>query len=166
MPPPLLEQYAQEYAKSHEMSTSLELLGDGTDGAVWLTSDRTAIKVFHDRKQFEIEKECYIRLAAAKVKEARGFAIPQLVDCDGQRKIIEITTVRAPYLLDFGKCYLDHTPDFTSEQWAYMYSELQEIYEDRYDEVMSAVRSLQQYGIYYYDIKPKNVLPANWDPTV
>ena len=166
MPSPLLKQYAQEYANLRGMSTSLEFLGDGTDGAVWLNSDRTAIKVFEDMKQFETEKECYLRLAAAKVKESRGFAIPQLVDCDTQRKIIEMTTVRAPYILDFGKCYLDHTPEFTREKWAYLYDELKEIYEDRYDEVMSAVRSLQQYGIYYYDIKPKNVLPANWNPTV
>lgn len=107
-----------------------------------------------------------MRLLAANVRESCGFAIPQLVDCDSQRKIIEMTTVRPPYILDFGKCYLDSAPIFTPEKWAYLYSEIQELYEDRYNEVMAAVRSLQKYGIYYYDIKPKNVLPANWNPTV
>jgi hypothetical protein len=148
------------------MSTSLELLGEGIDGVVWLTSERTAIKVFGHADQFETEKECYLRLAAAKIVDIRGFAVPQLLEYDTRCRVIEMTTVRAPYLLDFGKCYLDFPPDFSPEVWHDLYERIKEVYDDRYDEVMAAVRSLQKYGIYYYDVKPKNVLPANWNPSL
>jgi hypothetical protein len=148
------------------MSTELEVLGEGIDGAVWLTSERTAIKVFENQAPFETETACYLRLAAAKVVDIRGFAVPQLVDYDSQRLVIEMTTVQPPYLLDFGKCYLDSKPDFSPEVWNDLYGRIKEIYEDRYDEVMSAVRALQKFGIYYYDVKPKNVLPDDWNPTV
>ena len=83
MPSPLLLQYAQEYATSKQMSTALEFLGDGSDGAVWLTSDRTAVKAFEDIKHFETEKSCYVRLSAAGVSETRGFAVPKLVHHPG-----------------------------------------------------------------------------------
>lgn len=148
------------------MSTALALLGEGTDGSVWLSSDRTAIKVFRLDQQFDIEKECYLRLAASKITELRGFAIPKLVDCDRKLRIIEMSTVKAPYLLDFGKCYLDSKPDFTTEVWNDLYAQIRDVYEDRYDEVMAPVRALQQFGIFYYDVKPKNVLPANWNPSM
>lgn len=148
------------------MSTALEVLGEGTDGKVWLSSDRTAIKVFGHFDQFEREKECYSRLAAAHVAELHRYAVPQLIDFDGHLRVIEMTTVKAPYLLDFGKAYIDSKPDFTPEVWRDLYAQIHDIYEDRYDEVMAVVRSLQRFGIFYYDVKPKNVLPANWDPTV
>jgi hypothetical protein len=162
----LLLEYAQRYADSRGMSTALEVLGAGTDGSVWLSAERTAIKVFQLAEQFEIEKECYLRLAAAKVREVRGFMIPRMIDCNSQLRVIEMSTVQAPYLLDFGKCYLDAPPKFTPEVWQDLEDQIRGMYDDRYDEVMAAVRSLQRFGIYYYDVKPKNVLPANWNPTV
>jgi hypothetical protein len=164
MSTPSLLEYALSYATSREMSTALDVLGEGTDGSVWLSSDRTAIKVFRMTEQFENEKECYLRLLAEQVTEVRGFAIPKLINYDNRLRVIEMSTVKAPYILDFGKCYLDRKPEFSAEVWGDLYSQIREIYDDRYDEVMSAVRSLQQYGIFYYDVKPKNVLPANWDP--
>jgi hypothetical protein len=53
-------------------------LGDGTDGAVWSTDRRTAIKVFERRQGYENERDTYLRLAKFGVTEKlAGFWIPQ-----------------------------------------------------------------------------------------
>ena len=148
------------------MSAPLVALGAGTDGTVWLSGELTAIKAFRLVEQFEVEKECYLRLAAQNVTEVRGFVVPRMVDCNSKLQVIEMSVVQAPYILNFGKCYLDAPPRFTPEVWQDLEDQIREMYDDRYDEVMAAVRSLQRFGIYYYDVKPKNVLPANWNPTV
>lgn len=96
------------------MSTALERLGEGTDGAVWLSSDRTAVKAFYLTEQFEVERKCYQRLHAEDVSEIRGFAVPCLLDYSKGLRVIEMTTVILPCLLDFGKAYLDRKPDFSS----------------------------------------------------
>src|SRR5262245_3012843 len=111
----LLLEYARSYTDSRGMAASLQLLGAGTDGTVWLTSDRTAIKAFRLVEQFEIEKECYLRLAAERVTVVRGFVVPRMVDCNSKLHVIEMSVVQAPYILDFGKCYLDAPPRFTPE---------------------------------------------------
>ena len=40
------------------------------------------------------------------------------------------------------------------------------MYGDRFKEVMAVTAALRNFGIYYYDVKPKNVEPPNWNPTI
>jgi hypothetical protein len=159
-----LRERANRYVQSREMSTDLDFLGEGTDGSVWLTQDRTAVKVLIDSKQFETEVECYRRLHGTEF--ICGYAVPKLIDSDAALLAIEMTTVQPPYILDFGKAHLDHHPEFSKEAWQYLYKEIKQIYAERYEEVMRVVRSLERWGIFYYDIKPKNILPKDWNPSL
>ncbi len=156
-----------EYCKKHFESNSLSSqLGEGTDGAVWLTQHRTAVKAFFSERQFKAELGCFLRLEKHQVTSIFGYAIPRLIDADQTLLVIEMTTVEPPYLLDFGKAYLDLKPEYTSHQWSDLYNRVRQIYGDRYEEVMRVVTGLQQYGIYYYDITLNNVMPDNWNPSL
>ena len=90
-------------------------LGVGTDGAVWYTTRFTALKAFYKERNFELELECYHRLHAAELQKVGGFWVPQLIGHDAHLLVIEMSIVKPPYVLDFGKVYLDRQPDFSPE---------------------------------------------------
>ncbi|MBP87128.1 MAG: hypothetical protein CMJ64_10490 [Planctomycetaceae bacterium] len=66
--------------------------------------------------------------------------------------------VEPPFLLDFGKAYLDHDPDYgevVMNEW----EELgQEMFEGDWQTVKDLLSALRDYGIYYYDAKLGNIM--------
>ena len=89
-------------------------LGDGTDGCVWQTDRKTAIKVFERLHNFETELECYQLFQEKCIIEIHSYAIPRLIDY--QWIAIEMDIVQQPYILDFGKAYFKRQrPQFSAE---------------------------------------------------
>ncbi len=82
-----------------------------------------------------------------------------LVDYDDALLIIEMSLVRPPFLLDFGKVYLDSPPPYWQDREVVegMHAEGKEIFEHRWPEVLSLLAVLRRYGIYYVDPKPGNI---------
>jgi hypothetical protein len=102
---------AEEYCDSRRiLLTGKDMLGYGSDGSVWRSSRHTAVKALFHTKNFEHELECYQRLKSAGVQHIGLFDVPFLEDFDTRLMVLEISIVRPPYLLDFGKVYLDHPP--------------------------------------------------------
>ena len=133
-------------------------LGHGTDGSVWKSSKKTAVKVFKLEANFTTELECYKRLFDNKIVKLDGFAVPQLIRFHNSLLVIEMAIVSPPFILDFAKCHLDHPREFEEggkEEWM-AYSE--ELFEHNWRKVRSVLYSLQQIGIYYYDAKPGNIV--------
>jgi hypothetical protein len=65
--------------------------------------------------------------------------------------------VTPPYLIDFGKAYLDSAPEFpveTMEEWE---QEGIDNFGARWTDVLAVLWALKQLGIYYYDAKPGNI---------
>jgi len=157
----LLFERATAYAESKGIELARqEVFGFGIDGTVWRTSRHSVIKVFEREKSYFDELECYRRLKIAAVESIAGFAVPELIDSDDQLNVIEIKIVRPPFLLDFGKVYLDQPPPYWNDteimgQW---HSDLKENFGDRTGIVLSLLRALQNYGIYYIDPKPGNIM--------
>jgi hypothetical protein len=78
---------------------------------------------------------------------------------------IEMGFVSPPYILDFGKAYLADPkfPDHVVEEW----NERMEFWwGDEVKRVRLALFALRQYGIWYYDAKPGNVMLENWNPNL
>lgn len=113
-----LEARARLYADSLGISIE-KCLGYGSDGAVWKTNRRTAVKVFHSGKIYAVELECYHRLQEAGITEICGFAVPRLSSFDDKLLIIEMSLVNPPYVLDFGKVWLDRQPYYPPATIAY-----------------------------------------------
>jgi hypothetical protein len=155
----LLER-AESYAhRKRILIQSKDMLGYGSDGSVWGSSVQTAVKAFNRERNYLDEVECYRRLRAAGVTEIGMFNVPVLEGYDDELLVIEISIVQPPYLLDFGKVYLDRQPvDLYDEQMMEnATAEWRERFGDRWDKVSAAMYWLRQYGIYYYDPRPGNI---------
>jgi hypothetical protein len=58
-----------------------------------------------------------------------GFNIPELVGFEDDLRVIEMTIVKRPLVLDFAGAYLDARPAFPNEVWADWEAEKQEQFE-------------------------------------
>lgn len=132
-------------------------LGFGQDGKVWKTSRHTAIKVFERIRQFKAELGCYQRLAQEKLAKIDGLQIPQLVDFDEALMIVEMTIVNPPFLIDFGKCYLDERPPYDESQKRVELAKLRRVFKDNFSRLQGILWKLEQIGIYYVDARPANI---------
>jgi hypothetical protein len=151
---------AERYAAQHNLSVDFSHpLGHGTDGAVWRAGD-FAIKVFFGEKQYAVELACYERLEQRGIDSIGAFDVPILLGQDDELLVIQISFVTPPFVLDFGKSYLDRPPPaMSAEMLAYIDQEQRELWEtrERYRQVQSILWQLRQIGIYYQDPKPGNI---------
>lgn len=131
------------------------MLGGGTDGSIWQTVEGTAVKAFEREKNYLPEVECYRRLRAESVNEIMGFAVPELEGYSNELMAIEMTIVEPPFLLDFGKVYLDSEPEYFTDQ-EIMANWMQEG-RDLFEDVQQLLSALWKYGICYVDPKPGNI---------
>ncbi|MCA9102538.1 MAG: hypothetical protein KDA63_15360 [Planctomycetales bacterium] len=157
-----LKKTAEKYACSRGLALA-DHLGSGTDGSVWKTksndtNDMTVVKAFQAQKNYRMELGCYQRLEFHNVWKVGRFAIPRMVDFSDEWLVIEMSIVTAPYLLDFGKTYLDFEPEHSPETWADFHQEQKEVWEDKYDEVQAVLSELRSMGIYYRDPRPGNIM--------
>ena len=142
-------------------------LGDGTDGCVWQTSRKTAIKVFARSENFETELACYQLLAERNVREIYGYAIPRLLDFSRELLVVEMEIVEPPYILDFGKAYFKrHPPQFSAEVMQETREAQIELWGEHWPKVRRILAKLESLGIYHMDPKPGNIRPANWNPSI
>jgi hypothetical protein len=152
-----LEMRANLYADSRDIVIE-KRLGYGNDGTIWQTNRKTAVKVEHVTDSFERELAAFQRLTEHKIDRINGFDVPQLVDFDERVLTIEMEIVTPPYLLDFGKVYLDIPPDYSPEVLRDWEEERTELFgPERWKVVRKLLASLKMFGIYYYDAKPGNI---------
>ncbi len=153
-----MEQRAQTFAARQGFALDLtRKLGFGSDGTVWRTSLGTAIKVFERLRPYGAEKACYQRLRDLNITEILGFTVPQLESFDDELAVIEMTIVTPPYLLDFGKTYLDRAPDYSPEVIADDEAFRRELFDDDWPTVEQILDRLEAIGIYYVDARPGNI---------
>lgn len=146
--------------------TIVVALGDGTDGVVFRTDQKSAIKAVAQRYAYDLEVESYQRLKANGITKIRGFNVPLLLDHDDELQVFEMEIVTAPYVLDFGKVYLDIPPYHTDEVWQDWEEDGRMRFDHRWEEVKSVLRFLESLGIYYQDPKPGNIMFADWGTTL
>jgi hypothetical protein len=152
------EERASRFASVRGMTYSTNSIGSGNDGFVWRTSRQTAVKVFWREDTYEREVACYLRLRERGIASIKRFKVPRLIDFDDDLHVIEMEIVTPPYLLDFGKAYVDFRPDYSQdalECWEEQYKELWG--EERWKEVRRALATLTIVGIYYQDPTPRNI---------
>lgn len=137
-----------------------DYLGDGTDGAVWSTDRSTAVKVFDREQGYLNERDTYFRLAEFGVTEQiDGFWIPQILDQDDERLIVEMDFMQnPPYIIDFAKVRLNSSPDFSEETQADSEARGLEEFGDDWPKVKSLMYALESYLIYYLDPRPHNIV--------
>lgn len=151
---------AKDYADSRQIFVDFQSpLGFGSDGMVWPTSRGSALKILYRNQNYTMERNCYLRLRDAGVKQVAHLAVPRLVDFDDHLLAIEIEIVQPPYLLDFGKVYLDDPPPYWNDAqlMANFYEEKAPLFGRNWPRVLKAMATLRLHGIYYIDPRPQNI---------
>lgn len=131
-------------------------LGSGQEGYVWATRRQSALKVFERDNNFNRELECYHILAENCCSKIDVFQVPELLSFDRELKVIEMTIVSPPFLLDFGKCHFER-PDFSKEVMEDHYEQIKDHFGENIQHVHNAIYDLEQLGIYYWDARPGNI---------
>jgi hypothetical protein len=157
---------ACRYAQSREIRIERkDRLGHGSDGTVWKSSALSAVKALYAEKNYANELESYKRLKEAGIRQLNGFFVPELVDFDDELMIIEMSIVEPPYLLDFGKVYIDRPPPYHNDPqlMANAQAEWQEWFGKHWARVAGVLQRLENYGIYYVDPRPSNICTGEED---
>lgn len=134
----------------------LTSLGYGNDGEVWKT-ERVAVKACSRRWNYTQERDCYQRLSDKGVTQLCGLNIPNFENCDDALMVIQMGIVKPPYLLDFGKVYLDTPPDYPEGHELEFEEKLHGMFGDDVPAVKKVLRQLRMLGIYYVDPNPGNI---------
>jgi hypothetical protein len=158
-----LDERIKSYAKANQLKFNLKgKVGFGNDGDVWATSRSTVIKVFYRGESYSREKACFLRLRDRGIKELDGLSVPQLVQYDDSLLIVEMTFVNPPYILDFGKAYLDGQSPYDAAQLDEWRLRLRNSFRtDDLPRVHKILRTLNGLGIGYYDARPWNIRLRN-----
>ena len=152
---------ARLYASQRELEFA-EALGSGKDGIVLVAKHKgkpadTAVKVFCGNEAYLREKQVYERLKRLGVTRVLGFNVPLLIGWDDGLRVIEMTIVKRPFVLDFAGAYLDVRPEFPEEVWADWEVEKREQFEARWPAVRRVLDAFEELGVYLLDVSPGNI---------
>lgn len=136
-----LYQKATNYCKLHSNSVVREL-GHGTQGIVYQTSNRTAIKVYDQEIGYKRERNVYTRLKERNIFKIKNSIIPRILNFDDFLLIIEMSIVHVPCVLDFGGAYLDNNPEHVNRdvEW---FEVKREEFGKNWEEAQEIVRELE-----------------------
>lgn len=153
------------YAARHRI-TLADRLGFGIHGIIHVaegnskagaTLGRTALKAHRHREPYLRELAAYLRLKQANISDVLGFRVPQFLRADENLRIIEMTIVTRPFLLDFAGAWLDVPPDFSDEIWAEWEQDKQDQFGSRWSIVQSVLGVLEEMDIHMIDVSPSNI---------
>jgi hypothetical protein len=157
----ILTRNARLYATRHQLELG-EPLGSGKDGIVLAGKRKSepanvAIKVLRFPEAYMRERLVYERLRDAQVTSVLGFRVPQLIGVADELRVIEMTIVARPFVLDFAGAYLDVRPEFPEEVWTNWEAEKREQFEKRWPAVQAILDGFEEFGIYLLDVTPGNI---------
>lgn len=92
------------------------------------------------------EKQVYERLKRLGVTRVLGFNVPLLIGWEDGLRVIEMTIVKPPFVLDFAGAYLDARPGFPEEVWTNWEVEKREQFEDRWLKVQRVLDAFRLAG--------------------
>jgi hypothetical protein len=135
----------------------------GVDGAVYAhPSANTAVKIHRGPDGFARELAAYLRLADHGVTEfvtpTHRFNVPVLHNYDEKLRVIEMSIVIKPFLLDFAAATLDDPRDYTDDALGSWWDSIQSDFGDDFIVARDVYWGLvHRFGIYYWDLKPRNL---------
>jgi hypothetical protein len=152
---------ARTYASRHQLELA-ERLGFGVHGIIFVAenkskSGKTAVKAHREFAPYTRERAVYERLQQAGVAELVGFNVPQLVAADDSLRVIEMSIVTRPFVLDFAGAYLDAPPVFPEDVWVEWEAGKREQFENRWPAVEAVLAALKELNIYMVDVSPSNI---------
>ena len=96
-------------------------------------------------------------MKAENIGKIFGFNVPDFLGADDGLRIIEMSLVARPFILDFAGAYLDKPPEFSEEIWIEWEAEKREQFGPRWQTVEMVLAVLHRLDIYMVDISPSNI---------
>lgn len=152
---------ALAYLAQHQLQLA-ERLGFGVHGIIFAAEDKragglTAVKAHRESEPYQRELSVYERLRDIGVSRIQGCNVPQLVRHDDHFRVIEMSIVVRPFVLDFAGAYLGAPPDFPEEVWQEWEEEKAEQFEVRWPKVRAVLATLEEWDIHMVDVSPSNI---------
>jgi len=122
-----------------------------------VAAGEVAIKAHLRREPFELELEAYLRLREGNVTQILGFNVPQLLGFDPDLRVLEMSVVQQPYVLDFAEVRLDFPCEFPDDVWTHWLEEKQEQFGERWPTVELVLSEFEALDIYLLDVSPRNI---------
>jgi hypothetical protein len=149
------------FAAKHQLEIG-ERLGFGIHGTVYEATEKnilglTAVKLHYDIEPFIREFEVYQRLDEYGIKRICGFHVPQLLRVDEELRILQMTMVMRPFVLDFAGAYVDFKPHFSEEIWAEWEAQKRDQYGNKWPVVRQVLDALEEMDIFMIDVSPTNI---------
>jgi hypothetical protein len=140
----------------------IESAGSGIHGIVYFVGGKTklgtaAVKAHFGREPYLRELSNYERLREFATTEIRGFEVPQLLHSDDQLRVLQITLVSPPWVLDFAGAWLDFPPRFSEEVWLEWERKNQEQFGEDWPMAQMILGDLRDMGIHMLDPSPSNI---------
>jgi len=156
-----LKHNAETYARVRT-ARIIDELGFGVHGNVYLFLDliskgRYAVKAHRHREAYARERDVYHRLRENHIETVRSFHVPRFIRSHDELRIIEMTIVTKPHVLDFGAGYLDHRPEFSEEVWADWEEKTRDRFGARWAVVEEILAEFEQLGVFLLDPTPDNI---------
>lgn len=148
---------AQAASQFFNTTKELKLLGWGMSGFVFLSPDGTsAVKIHHYDHGFATELQAYRKLREFSITNLHGFSVPKPRNYRPELKAICMDCVVSPFLLDFAGAHFKF-PDYSDDVWDHWRSEVEMRFGPNSHLAFAVYGSLQQYGIWYTDLRPSNL---------
>jgi hypothetical protein len=159
---PSAAERAHQFAERRNIEL-VKVLGTGVNGQVWLSTRNTAVKAFDRPLEYEREWDVYARLAEQEIDRINEFDVPQILAWEHELKVIEISVVSPPFILDFAGAYLDRAPDFSAEALEEQRTKNAELFGPKWPRVRLLLATLRSFGIHYVDINRGNIRFPEFD---
>ncbi|MBV9673381.1 MAG: hypothetical protein JO076_11240 [Verrucomicrobia bacterium] len=152
---------AEDYASQNALQV-IERIGSGIHGIVFFVTGKpelgmAAIKAHFSDEPYRRERDIYRRLQQLKVTEVRSFEVPLLLDVDDKLRVLKLTIVAPPFVLDFAGAYLDSAPQMSEEIWAEWEQRNEERFGADWPFARILLKDLNAMGIYMLDPSPSNI---------
>jgi hypothetical protein len=151
-----IQQRFDQYCAARQQ-TAIADLGYGVDGYLWRVTGDSVIKVFRHDRQFDQELAVYQRLTARRIDRLQGFAVPILLNHDSEQRILELSLVSPPFVLDFAAAGLDAPPPGFDPDDPVWLAEKQRLYGGDWHDVKRLLDALRLYGIHFADVHLGNI---------
>ena len=156
-----IQKNALAYASQRGLQIA-ERLGFGVHGIIFVAenkskSGKTAVKAHYEREPYLRERAIYEQLKNKGITDVLSFNVPQFINADDGLRVIEMSIVTRPFVLDFAGAYLDARPDFPDEVWAEWEAGKRELFDARWPEVQKVLTALEEFKIFMVDVSPSNV---------
>jgi len=157
----VLIQNAVAYASQKDFHLA-ERLGFGIHGIIFVGEDKrgggkTAIKAHREQEPYLRELSVYTRLQQTGMTEILGLNLPQLIGADDALRVIEMSIVARPFVLDFAGAYLDAPPAFSDEIWTEWEVDKRDQFDLHWPKAQAVLAALEEMGIYMVDVSPSNI---------